>query len=74
MQAAEEEKGGLMRLLLVTAHNIAQWSDVCARVAYKAMRPVARETYEFVSPETGAKVLVEDVSLLLNLYTSYLTQ
>lgn len=63
MQAASEETGSLKRLLLVTAFNIAQWADDYERLKFLAVRPAPLETFEFVHPPTGCKVLVEHVRL-----------
>ena len=63
LQAADEAKDSEMRLVFVTAFNIACWSEQRSRMSYKPVKPVQNETFEFVSASGSFKLLVEEVSL-----------
>ena len=62
LQAAKEPKGSQMRLLLVTAYNMASWAECYERRLFKSVKQVCSETFEVVDPEKGYKMLAEDVS------------
>ena len=51
-----------MRLLLVTAYNIACWVECYERRSFKSVRQVCSETFEVADPKKGYKMLAEDVS------------
>ena len=62
LQAAKEPKGSQMRLLLITAYNIASWAECYERRLFKSVKQVCSETFEVVDPDRGYKMLAEDVS------------
>jgi hypothetical protein len=61
-QAAEEPKESEMRLLLISAYNIACWHEQRSRMTYRASKPVERETFEYVDPAKKFKLLIEEVT------------
>lgn len=60
-RAAEEPKESEMRLLLISAYNIACWHEQRSRMTYRASKPVERETFEYVDPAKKFKLLIEEV-------------